>query len=87
VCYRCLAIRALSDISFRLLVVERLCDTNNSSVCCSGRNLSMSLWSSYGFVVVPIIKKRLHGLELAMKGRALVGFCGSKRLCGLGHHS
>jgi len=47
----------------------------------------MSLWSSYGFVVVPIIKKRLHGLELAMKGRALVGFCGSKRLCGLGHHS
>ncbi len=81
--YRCLAIRALSDISFRLLVVERLCDTKNSSVCCSGRNLSMSLWSSCGFVVVPIIKKRLHGLELATTGRALVSFFGSERLCGL----
>ncbi len=29
----------------------------------------MSLWSSCGFVVVPIIKKRLHGLELATIGR------------------
>jgi len=38
----------------------------------------MSLWSSCGFVIVPIIKKRLHGLELAMVGQALVGFCGSE---------
>jgi hypothetical protein len=56
-------------------------------VCCSARNLFMSLWSSCGFVLVPIIKKRLHGLDLATTGRALVGFCGSKRMCGLGRHS
>jgi hypothetical protein len=85
VCYRCL--RALFDISCRLLVVQRLWDTNNSSVCCWGWNLFMSLWSSCGFVIVPIIKKRLHGLELVMTGRALVGFCGSERMWGLGRHS
>jgi hypothetical protein len=40
----------------------------------------MSLWWSGGFVVVPIIKKGLHGLELAMIGWALVGFCGFERM-------
>jgi hypothetical protein len=87
VCYRCLAIRALFNIYCRFLVVERLWDTNNSSACCLARNFFMSLWSSCGFFVVPIINKRLHGLEQATAGQALVGFCGSKRLCGLGRHS
>ncbi len=86
-CYQWLAIRAFFDISYRLLVMERFWNTNNSSVCCWRQNPFMSLWSNCGFVVIPIIKNRLHGLELTMTGQALVGFCGSERMWGLGCHS